>query len=413
MSKSSLSGGLTRDATLRRQALVACLVADAGADAMAAAGDALRALHDLSWLPAAAHFHRIGGYVRVAMTANPDLAAREPELMQVLERLDHVATTAHLRSLGDLRWLGTVLEPTSLPWLVVKGPILSEHMHGGPGLRSYADLDIVVRGRHLEAVADALAVAGAPVADRNWRMLREVAAGELNMKARYGTPIDLHWQLLFRGTLRDQFDVRMGDFIDRARPLQIAGMSVLSSDPIDTVLHLCLHAAMSGGHELMWLKDIERAMVVDPPDWDVLVNRARDWRLGVVVGTMLQRVRGTLGLDVHTEVLEALFESRSYRLLSAAVDRAAPPAGATGRGSPARFMAKAARATPRLSRREMMARAGALRPRNIRELVAPRHKAARGADLLIAQGTDADRAAYFAAVRRADGAQESETRPAG
>src|SRR5207253_9544262 len=108
------------------------------------------------------------------------------------------------------------------------------------------------------------------VLDRNWRRIRREMRGQVHMTARYGTAVDVHWHLLNRGSVRSAFRVEMDELFERSRRVSLDGPQVLTLDPIDTLLHLALHAGLSGGRKLSWLKDIERAAGDETIDWSEL-----------------------------------------------------------------------------------------------------------------------------------------------
>ena len=104
-------------------------------------------------------------------------------------------------------------------------------------------------------------------------------------------PLDLHWHLLYAAHYRSHHAIDLDGLFPRSRSATIAGRDVKTFDAVDTLLHLCLHAARSGGDRLVWMKDIERSIVVDRPDLDELVARARQARCGPEVGLMLARTK--------------------------------------------------------------------------------------------------------------------------
>jgi hypothetical protein len=115
---------------------------------------------------------------------------------------------------------------------------------------------------------------------------------------------------------------------------------VRTLDPTDTLIHLCLHAAISGGDRLVWVKDIERAVAVRPPDWDELVSRCARWSVGAPVGLMLARAAAFLGAEVPGTALRTLL-GRGTSVVIGVVDRLFPWPRALGRlASPNRLMAR-------------------------------------------------------------------------
>jgi len=97
-----------------------------------------------------------------------------------------------------------------------------------------------------------------------------------------------------------------------------------SLDPHDFLAHLALHASFGAAQQLRRLLDIERTVANWAPDWDVLVQRCRAWRVGLPVSVMLNRARQTLGAAVPAEVVEELAGGRPNRLMVRQLSEWAP-----------------------------------------------------------------------------------------
>ena len=368
------------------RALVAC-VTDRSPDDRAAALEAFQG-EDLARLAFHALHHRVVPYLYLGLRSSGlDV---ESEALASLQRTYAVRAGEHLRALTDLEAFRAALDPTGVPFLVVKGPTLAERLYPSPDLRAYDDLDLLVPPASFEAVIDALESAGFTLLDRNWELIRQERRGQLHLRLTNGTLADVHWHLLNREIVRDSFRLPIEDLFDRAREVDIAGRLTRTLDPADTLLHLCLHASLSGGDRLLWLKDIERAVVVDAPSWDDVVERARAWHAGPSVAIVLARTRRTLGTPVPDEVLGAL-TGRWHLWLGAAIDRTWPVETSTGRVTPAVLWAQVARAGWGASLRTLVGRA----ERRSRSLVRERETRAGRAPIFQATGDAGDERAYL------------------
>ena len=111
------------------------------------------------------------------------------------------------------------------------------------------------------------------------------------MAARFGTCADVHWHLINRASVRGSFAIDMDELFARARRVSLDGPGVLTLDPADTLMQLAVHAGLSGGVKLAWLKDIERACVAPQLDWDSWCPGRTGWRVAEVVAVSLRRAR--------------------------------------------------------------------------------------------------------------------------
>ena len=98
----------------------------------------------------------------------------------------------------------------------------------------------------------------------------------------------------------------MDELMERRRVVRLGGTDVATLDVIDGLMYLCLHGSLSGGHQLVWLKDLDQMVAGEPTDWDELVRRARLSGTELVVGMQLERARSVLGAPVPPEVVETL-----------------------------------------------------------------------------------------------------------
>ncbi|MDX6521681.1 MAG: hypothetical protein QOJ31_441 [Gaiellales bacterium] len=354
--------------------------------------DRLAAGHDPRTLGRAAADHGVTNLAYLTMRGLPGLDA---ELLSLLTTVYHLNLTHHMKVIGDVARLGEALDGHQIPFMVVKGPVLAEVVYPRNDLRAYDDVDLVVPRRRFADAISALIGAECDVLDRNWRRIRREMRGQVHMTARYGTSVDVHWHLLNRGSVRSAFRLEMDELFERARPVSLDGPRVMTLDPIDTLLHLALHAGLSGGAKLSWLKDIERAAAVEPIEWDELVRRARAWGAGEVIAVSFRRSRSLLDAPIPDGVVEALSGNRVWQTLVRGSERLSPPERPPNRPTLARAVTRATRAGLAPSVAALVSRLGA----DLAEQ-ASRLAGRGGAILSTAEGDESDRLAYLDAVVR-------------
>ena len=252
----------------------------------------------------AAHaaLHRVEGCVHEAVRHVPGV---DPALVGALGAARTAAVRQHLQTMRAVRAIDDVLGEAGIRWHVMKGPVLASHLYGDAGLRSSIDLDVLVPQEHFARAVRLLEDAGCVHLFRNWAFIRGSEAGELALGL-HGVTIDAHWHLMFGAYNRRWFGLDPAPLLERLRTVAVGGRAVPTFDPADTLLHLALHGAHSGGDRLVWLKDIERSLTVEAPDLDEVVRRARDLRCHLPVGLALGRAGRVMAAPVPDGLVEAL-----------------------------------------------------------------------------------------------------------
>lgn len=321
-----------------RRTLLACIAENDGDTMVDLArtverGDA-RALIEL------ALYHRVLPHLYLRLHR---LAGVDPQLLATLQHGFALHAGRHMRVMADLAAFGEAMAPHGIRWMVVKGPVVAELLYGDPSLRTYDDLDILVSPADFERTIGVLEAAGFRLLDRNWDLIWREFRGQLHFSLRMGTVADVHWHLLNRETVRRSLSVRTEDVFKRIRTVKLGGLVVQTLDPVDTVVHLCTHAAIAGGDRLIWLKDIERALAIEAPAWEAVIARAEEWGAGPLIAVILDRAMRLLGAPIPEEAVRRLYRSRLRQSLTRAADVLWPVARSRGQITPAVLWTQAAR----------------------------------------------------------------------
>ncbi|QBX54639.1 hypothetical protein EXE58_03580 [Nocardioides seonyuensis] len=288
---------------------------------------------DAPELIAAARFHRIAPLVLAALRHRGD------EGLQPLQQDRLRAITAHLRACAALDELAALLD--GVDWVTFKGPVFSQTVHPVPGLRTYNDVDVLVAPAALREVCRRLHAAGWRVADFEDMLLDEEPPGEMHWVAPGGVLVDLHWSMINMHSRRRLFDVSTSALLERrVRVAPGVGQQWWTLDPVDALLHACLHAALAGANKLVYLVDVDglsRAVT----DWDEAAARARQWGAQSQVSLVMGRARRVLGTPVPADLDSKLGVPLPVRALMSLTNRTAPvPDVRKGTGW-SRFIARA------------------------------------------------------------------------
>ena len=318
-------------------------------------GSVVRADRVTALLKLARH-HRMLPFVHRDLRRLPGVDDRT---LQALDRHEITQTANQMRIVTDLAGFAASIAPLEIPWVTFKGPVAAQLLYRRPELRTYRDLDVLVARADFPRTLAFLRHSGVEVIDRNWTLISREQRGQLHVTLPLGTVADLHWHLLNRGVVREAFTVDMDAVLSRSRAVSISGANVRTLDREDTLVHLGLHSALAGGDRLIWLKDIERAIAVEEPDWDEVVVRALSWQAGAAVAVMLRRAATVLGARVPVWVLHDLDPSRTRRRVGETIDRRWPASAATGDATLAWFW-------PQLVRDGRSATIGSILQRSLR-----------------------------------------------
>lgn len=228
-----------------------------------------------------------------------DVEGVPPEWRRAFAHRRHEQLMRHLRAIEDLKNAAAALDGAGIAWVAVKGPVLAECIWPSPAMRQYMDLDLIVDRHRFTDALDALRDAQIEQLDRNWPMLAATMRAEVAMRGRFGSVIDLHWDIAVPRQLRRDFGLDVGGMLSRARSVGLSqGTSQIKVlDPVDTVLHLVFHAAQAGAHLLVWLADIRFALQQEGFDWIEFERRARAARFDLPAAVVIARADRALDLD--------------------------------------------------------------------------------------------------------------------
>jgi Uncharacterised nucleotidyltransferase len=282
----------------------------------------------------AARYHRIGPLTHVA------LRGARPHLADLLKVDRDLAFWHHSRVLALLGEIETALE--GIPWLAFKGPILSELAHPVPGLRSYKDLDLLVDPTDLRAVCGRLLGTEWNVIDSNETLRRPELSGEVRLASRRRVLADLHWSMVVTISGRRMFPIPTHQLLERRTRVKAGPKRIWALELVDSLVHVCLHAALSGATRLLHLIDADQ-LARQIQDWDAVAQRSREWGATAQTALVLGRANRLLRTPLPSDLTDKLGLPTMYTYLMSAVDRAWPTEALRQDESIPRLVARAAR----------------------------------------------------------------------
>jgi hypothetical protein len=230
-------------------------------------------------------FFRMADHHGVLPLAAKNLLAYARDLPEQVRRSLQSAYESNLRRnlwfAGELARITEHLETRKVRVVPYKGPILADTIYGDLGLRSFHDLDFLVRPADFQAAKQALAELGyrpskplPPEIQRLWLQFGYECAFDSN-SGKY--LIELQWRVLPRFYA---VDLDTEALLDRAVDESVSGHKISTLSAEDLLLVLCLHAAKHLWMRLIWIVDIAETMQSQSIDYAVLTSRAHE--LGVV-----------------------------------------------------------------------------------------------------------------------------------
>lgn len=246
----------------------------------------------------------------------------------VWEHLQTVYLAATARNMVMLHHAAGILralQERGIEVIVLKGLYLVEQVYPEIGLRTFSDLDLLVRR---EQLADALTL----MQNQGYRLSTWYDPQAQNTdikhlppleKAQYPT-LELHWSILEED---EPFEIEAAGLWERAVETTIAGVKTRALDSEDFLLHLALHFTyqhrLRGG--LRNLYDIAEVLEqrMARMNWQKLLATAQQWGAQRVTWLTFQLVEGVTGVTAPKEVMTALLpEGADSSAVGAAFEQA-------------------------------------------------------------------------------------------
>jgi Uncharacterised nucleotidyltransferase len=210
--------------------------------------------------------------------------------------------------------------------LLVKGPLISLLAYGDPGVRSYVDLDLLVRhDRILAATQRMMELGFEPDVPLN-----AIEAGKIPGEYLFKRPgtaqiIELHTERTFRYYPRP---MRLEDLFARQRRVPLDGREVPALSLEDEFVLNSIHGAKHFWERLMWVADMAAIVGRHPElDWKKARQAAADVGAERMLRVALQLAETVLGEALPAEMAHEVKEDATARKLCGQVQVWLPYAG--------------------------------------------------------------------------------------
>jgi len=210
--------------------------------------------------------------------------------------------------------------------ILVKGPVVSLLAYGDPAVRSYVDLDLLVRDAAILPASRILASLGFKADIPEGAILAGKIPGEYLFKlADAQRIVDLHTEKTFRYYPRP---MRIEDLFARQRRARLEGREIPALSLEDELVLNCIHGAKHFWERLMWPADIAAIVARHVEiDWKLVREAARDVGAERMVHVGLLLAESLLGVPVPSEMAAKTNADSAARDLVRNVESWLPTAG--------------------------------------------------------------------------------------
>ena len=245
------------------------------------------------------------------------------------EKLQGSLRTQQLFTLSMTAELFRILdafEKKGIETILVKGPVVSFLAYGDPAVRSYVDLDLIVRDAAILPASRILTTLGFEAEVPEAAILAGKIPGEY-LFTRPGAQqiVELHTEKTFRYYPRS---MRIEDLFSRQRRLPLEGREVPALCLEDELVLNCIHGAKHFWERLMWPADIA-AIVARHPEiaWERVLRASREVGAERMMNVGLLLAESLLGVPMPAAMAKNTHADSVARDLVRLVESWLPTAG--------------------------------------------------------------------------------------
>jgi Uncharacterised nucleotidyltransferase len=249
-----------------------------------------------------------------------------PEIKQTLIDRQRAQIFFSLRMTAELFRILDRFAAVEIGALVVKGPTLAVQAYCDPAMRTYGDLDLLVRQRDIRRATELMSAAGyAPRVS-----LTAIDAGKIPGQYLFSHPhsnllVELHNDLTLRYFPRR---LPLEDFFARQVRVPLDGREAPALAIEDELVLICIHGAKHFWERLMWIADVAALVTRQTAiDWKRVADSARAVGAERMLHTGLRLASDLLNTQLPDEVLATVQEDGVAARLAEQTCKWLPAAG--------------------------------------------------------------------------------------
>jgi Uncharacterised nucleotidyltransferase len=228
---------------------------------------------DWARLLALAEEHGVEGHLAARLRDFGE-AMVPPEIRQMLTDRKRAQNFFTLRLNAELFRVFERFTLEGIGALAIKGPVLAVRAYGDPAIRSYGDLDLLVRQRDIRKATELMIAAGYTSAVS----LSAIDAGKIPGQYLFSKPdskliVELHNDFTLRYFPRR---LPLEEFFARQIRVRVDAQEVPALSVEDELVLICIHGAKHFWERLMWIADVAALVSRQTGmDWERVANSSR------------------------------------------------------------------------------------------------------------------------------------------
>ena len=269
--------------------------------------------------------HGVVGQLAACLN-DPAAPAIPSEIKQALLERQREQNFLTLRLTGELFRLLELFNRNEIPALVIKGPVLAAQAYRDPSLRSYSDLDLLVRQRDIRPATELLIASDYQAAVS----LDAIHAGKIPGQYLFAKPdskllVELHNDSTLRYFPRP---LPLEDFFARQIRVRLDPHLVPAPSLEDHLVLICVHGAKHFWERLGWIADAAGLVSRQTSlDWERAASSARAVKAEHLLHTGLRLAMEVLRAELPEQIVARVREDAVAAKLAEQVLRWLPAAG--------------------------------------------------------------------------------------
>ncbi len=236
-------------------------------------------------------------------------------ILESLRRQNQRTSVSNMSFVQDLIEITDLASKADIPILPYKGPVLASVVYEDISLRSFSDVDFLIKRKDIKPLKSVL-IANGYQPKYNQQETNKLSPAQEWVYIRFrrdyrfenpenGNAIELQWRLV---SLPFPPSITLETVWDRRKVVSIAGndIEVLSTE--DRLLVLSVHGSRHLWERIEWLSDINELLRNRTVDWDLVLRRAREHNClrMFILGPVL--VHELFGTEIPERVMD-IYES--------------------------------------------------------------------------------------------------------